>query len=270
MPDQLNLSPTLDHIVILVSHDTLSSLPDQLKNILIVAPGGNHADGLTSNKLVLFKDGVYIEFIAFFNHVDAKQRSKHRWGNLKEGTVIDWAFTAPHGVDFASIRQRVLNGDTGFMYEEPAHWGRKRADGVMLEWTLSAARGTSEDVISPGWLPFWVFDITPRNLRVPYAVEPAMTEHPSGVNGISSLSILVPEQVLSSLVKTYAAIYGENIPAVEGAEWGYEVPAGSNAGRQTISLLKGSPIPEVTIKMAFKGLNRGSVELLPGLIVEIE
>jgi hypothetical protein len=267
MLDQL---PTLDHIVILVSHDTLQSLPDRLQSTLIVVPGGNHADGLTSNKLVLFQDGVYIEFIAFFDDINPERRSKHRWGNLKEDTIIDWAFTSPPGVDFNSIRQQVMNADTGFSYEEPAAWGRKRADGVMLEWTLSAAKSASDHAITPGWLPFWVFDKTPRELRVPYAVEPAMTEHPSGVRGVSSLSLLVPEQVLTNLTKAYAAIYGANAAALGGSEWGYEVPSGSMDGRRTVSLLKSTQISGVTIGIAFKGRSSGRVELLPGLVVKVE
>lgn len=270
MLDQRNLLPTLDHIVILVSQHTLQSLPDRLQGILIIVPGGTHADGFTSNKLVLFQDGVYIDFIAFFDYIDPERRSKHRWGNLKEDTIIDWAFTSPPGVDFDSIRQQVLNVDTGFAYEEPAAWGRKRADGVMLEWTLSAAKSASDNTITAGWLPFWVFDKTPRELRVPYAVEPAMTEHLSGVRGISSLSLLVPEQVLPKLTKTYAAIYGESAAASGGSEWGYETPSGSTEGRRTVSLLKSAQTSEVTIRIAFKGRSSGRVELLPGLVVEVE
>ena len=57
--------PNLDHIVILISHDALLTLSDHLQDHFVIAPGGTHADGLTSNKLILLPDGVYLESIAF-------------------------------------------------------------------------------------------------------------------------------------------------------------------------------------------------------------
>ncbi|KAJ5958517.1 uncharacterized protein N7479_005667 [Penicillium vulpinum] len=270
MSRQTDLLPTLDHIVILVSHDTLLGLSERLRDIFIVAPGGTHADGLTSNKLVFFQDGVYIEFIAFHDNIDHERRKKHRWGTLKEGSIIDWAFTYPPGRDFSPTKQRVLNADTGFLYGEPAFGGRKREDGTILEWKISAPTDALGSPISPGWLPFWCLDKTPRELRVPYEVEPALTQHPSGVHGVASLSLFVPEKDLSNLGKTYASIYDETPTISDDQGWEYEVPSGSATGRHIISLLRYEESPEVTIKLALEGPKCGKVEILPGLEIDIE
>src|SRR5690625_157113 len=116
--------PTLDHIVILVSHQTLQTIPDRLQDVLVVAPGGAHADGLTSNKLILLADGVYIEFIAFFDDVDPERRRRHRWGNLKENNIVDWAYTLPHEGGFGAVQQRVADAQAGYTYDDPVAGGR--------------------------------------------------------------------------------------------------------------------------------------------------
>ena len=58
-------TPILDHIVILVPHETLTNLPPWLTDAFTVLEGGRHADGVTENKLILLQDGVYFELIAF-------------------------------------------------------------------------------------------------------------------------------------------------------------------------------------------------------------
>ncbi|KAJ5155797.1 hypothetical protein N7492_008600 [Penicillium capsulatum] len=112
-------TPILDHIVILVSHTVLSGISQHIEGQFTLAPGGNHADGLTTNKLILLSDGVYLEFIAFFDHVDPERRRKHRWGNQKEGTIIDWAFTLPSESDFGAIQQRLADAKLRLSYTDP-------------------------------------------------------------------------------------------------------------------------------------------------------
>lgn len=270
MSGHAELSPILDHIVILVSHETLLGLSDRIQHLFIVAPGGTHADGLTSNKLVLLPDGVYIEFIAFFPDVGPEKRKNHRWGNLKEGTVIDWAFTlASDGGDFGSVKRRIQDTDAGFFYEDPVPGGRKKENGTILKWSVSAPRDTLGNAVYPGRLPFWCLDQTPRDLRVPYAVEPHLTHHPSGVRGISSLSLFVPNGEISNLAKAYNAVYGRSDPTVlVDRVWQYAVPSGSAAGRHTISLC--GTEGETVIKLLLNGPNRGEFELFPGLVLEVE
>lgn len=273
MPGQAELSPTLDHIVILISHETLLGLSDCIQHLFIVAPGGTHADGLTSNKLVLLPDGVYIEFIAFFPDIDPEKRRSHRWGNLKEGTVIDWAFTLPSddggGDVFGSVQRRVQDADAGFFYEDAVPGGRKKDNGTILKWAVSAPRHTTlGHAVYPGGLPFWCLDRTPRDLRVPYAVEPHLTHHPSGVQGVSFLALLVPTGEVPNLAKTYNAVFGRSDDPQDRV-WQYAVPSGSAAGRHAISL-SGIEGDETFLKLLLNGPSRGTFELLPGLVLEVE
>ncbi|KAH8430779.1 VOC family protein [Aspergillus melleus] len=254
--------PTLDHIVILVSHKTLLGLSDSLHRLFTVAPGGNHADGLTSNKLVLLKDGVYIEFIAFFDHVDPERRKQHRWGNLNENTIIDWAFTFPPRDDFDAIKQRVLDTKTGYHYQEPEAWGRKRNDGTMLEWRLSAPVDSQDHPVQ-GLIPFWVLDKTPRELRVPFEAQPELTDHPCRAIGVSSLSVAVPHGRTSNLKKVYEAIY--DLPARN--QWPYEVPSDKKVGTHCVSILEDE---EMAITLTLSGPERNRAEVLPGLVFNIE
>ncbi|KAB8230302.1 VOC family protein [Aspergillus alliaceus] len=264
--------PSLDHIVVLISHDTLLTLSDRLQHLFFVAPGGTHADGLTSNRLILLPDGVYIELIAFAKDADPEQRRKHRWGSRKENTIIDWALTLPSERDFAAVQQRVLASNAVISYQNPVAGGRKRDDGAILEWVVSAARDAQGNAISPGSLPFWCLDRTPRHLRVPYQEQPDLTQHPSGVLGISSLSVSVPEAQLSDLSTVYDAIYppagSTGLPPLN---WHYEVPSGSSVGKHNISLSanegdEGEPV----VRLTFHGETPGQVELLPGLIIAVE
>ncbi|KNG85322.1 hypothetical protein ANOM_006293 [Aspergillus nomiae NRRL 13137] len=237
--------PSLDHIVILIPHDSLLSLSDRLQDHFVIAPGGTHADGLTSNKLILLPDGVYIEFIAFAKDASPEQRRKHRWGNLKENTIIDWALTLPSESDFTAVQQRVLDSNAGLSYQDPIAGGRKREDGVVLEWAISAARDAHGNAISPGHLPF------------------------CGVRGISSVSVSVPGAQLSDLSTVYDAIYTpEGSRGLEPGTWHYEVPSGSEDGRHTISVSANDVEAEVTL--TFHGERPGQVELLPGLTVIVE
>ncbi|ODM16256.1 hypothetical protein SI65_08255 [Aspergillus cristatus] len=265
MSDRVRPSPILDHIVILVSHDILLDLDNRVQRLFNLMPGGTHEDGMTSNKLILFSDGVYIEFIAFYADVDPERRRKHRWGNLKEGTIIDWAFTLPPDGDFRPLSGRVLDANVGISYEDPVPGGRKREDGTTLKWTVSTAKNALGNAIPPGYLPFWCLDKTPRDLRVPYSVEPHLTQHQTGVRGISALLLSVPRKEIPSLTKAYDVICG---PAPEDQVWHYEVPSGSTAGRNTISI--SGTEGDAAITLVLNGLNCGQVEILPGIIFKVE
>lgn len=258
--------PTLDHIVILVSYNTLENLTSYLQDLFTVAPGGKHSNGLTSNKLVLLEDGVYMEFIAFYDHIDPTQRRSHRWGSLRENSIIDWAFTYPPDNDFNAIRHRVSGTNTGITYEEPAEWSRKRNDGIMLEWTLSTPTSTPPgSQIPPGYLPFWCLDTTARSMRVPYAEMPHLAQHPSNVRGIVSLELTVGTEEVTYLAKAYEAMCGGPV-SLENQVWHYRVPEGSQYG--TVSLRDTSG--EASIILTLRGPISRTVEALPGLEFKIE
>ncbi|KAJ6111483.1 hypothetical protein N7523_007544 [Penicillium sp. IBT 18751x] len=258
MPSQAPQTPILDHIVILVSHKDLLGISKHIEGHFTLAPGGNHADGLTTNKLVLFADGVYLEFIAFFDDVDPERRRHHRWGKETERTIIDWAFTLPSESDFVAVQQRFQNADTTISYTDPIPGGRTKPDGTVLEWAVCTPKDSQSDVVAPGSMPFWCLDRTTRDRRVPYKLESHLTRHPNGVKGISAVSVQVPDLEASKLKSSYDAIFD--------GKWSYDVPSGSTAGKRAFSLSNG----EAVIKLLFYGSKTGQVELLPGLVVDVE
>lgn len=209
-------TPLLDHIVILVPHSFLTSPPDWFTGLFTIYPGGQHAGGLSENSLVLFADGSYIEFFAFVPGADPAERAAHRWGNQKEGAVVDWALTLPGsageglgGVEkaFKTIQTAVDGTHTGFSYSDLTPGGRNRPDGVELKWAISSAQQGKENT-EPGLLPFWCLDDTKRELRVPYKQE-GVAKHPSGAVGVALVSVTPPEQAAAEkLDKVYDALLG--------------------------------------------------------------
>lgn len=131
-----------------------------------VVPGGQHADGLTSNALVALADGIYIELIAFEKPANEyppdSPRSNHWWAN-KEPGWIDWACLGLEDHVDQTIAARDREVRSGVQYQEGKIGGRTRAgDGQELKWRvtfpeLKHGRGT---------VPFFCQDLTPRELRV--------------------------------------------------------------------------------------------------------
>ncbi|KAJ5637551.1 hypothetical protein N7490_007430 [Penicillium lividum] len=251
-------TPILDHFVILVSHKTLVGISEYTNGQFTLAPGGTHADGLTTNKLILFPDGVYLELIAFFDDIDPEKRHQHRWGNEKEGTIIDWAFTLPSEGDFSTIQDRVQDAAAGVSYTNPISGGRTKPDGTVLKWAIGAPIDDQGNLVDPGLMPFWCLDRTPRADRVPYETQAHLTRHPNGVRGVSSVLIRAPEDGDVKLEGAYDAIFG--------GVWKYEVPSGSTVGRNVVSLSG----DKVGIQLVFHGSKSGYGELLPGLVFDIE
>ncbi|KAM0082175.1 hypothetical protein ACKRZS_005672 [Fusarium odoratissimum] len=266
------LRPTLDHIVILVSYQTLQELPKRLENVLTVIDGGAHADGRTVNKLIEFSDGVYIELIAFQHGLDPERRKTHRWGELEENTLVDWAYTLPDEKDFDVIQQRVKEANSEIIYHDPVAGGRIRPDGVELKWSVASAYTTSGKAVHPGKAPFWCLDRTPRHLRVPYkeddGSESSYTKHPSGAIGVSGVSIAVPKEERHVIEEVYDGIHGST---TEEGTWPFVVHSGSVNGKQEITL-EGSQDQERHIHLTLLGDKSSpeSIEILPGLKFSFE
>ena len=258
--------PSLDHVVILVSPSTLQDLPSKLTDSFTVASGGKHTNGITSNKLILFQDGVYIELIAFADDADPGERKKHPWGLLREGQIIDWGYTLLSTTsDIEPIRQRVRDADAGITYGEPQPMGRTRPDGVELEWVIFSARHDSGEPTRPGRLPFWCLDQTPRRLRVPYEGSD-LTRHPCGALGVSRVSVTAPKSQVSALAQVYGAIHDGG---AAGRCWPFVVPSGAG-GAHSVSLSDGDQPPQIKLTLVGGKHSPSTVELVPGLVVEFE
>lgn len=230
-------NPLLDHIVILVPHSFLTSPPEWFAKLFTFYPGGQHADGLTENTLVLLPDGSYIEFIAFVPGIDLEKRGKHKWGGKKEGTVIDWALTLPASagdgleepkIAFEKIQTAVEGTQTGLIYGELVPGGRQRPDGKLLEWAVASAyrsEGSKTEAIEPGILPFWCLDGTKRELRVPY-LQNEFAEHPTGAVGVALVSVTPGDQLeAEKLDKVYDVLLGGDASDYDSL-WHLETIAG--------------------------------------------
>lgn len=227
-------TPILDHIVILVPHSTLLSLPSWLTEAFTVLQGGRHAGGVTENKLILFQDGVYLELIAFIPGQD-DGRNSHRWGQRREGHIVDWANSLDREEDLEVIRQRVGSGGSGIKYSGPTPGGRVRPDGTELKWVISAPyidddSGKLAGGFVGGEAPFWCLDRTPRHLRVPYQVK-GNVEHASGALGVVGVTITVRDEGLFGILKkTYDALQGhdgtakKDSAAAKAFSWRLQVP----------------------------------------------
>lgn len=191
----------LDHLVLFIPVDAATKLPRTpafFSDNFTLSPGGFHADGASSNVLILLADGCYIELISF---VDTKLAPKHWWG--PDSTFVgwkDWCLTTSNTPEEnqANLKES---------HSEPVHGGRKRADGVDVKWAVTFPKGENGGQDLRGRLPFFCHDITPREVRVP--IQTQNTTHASGATGVKELTVIVKDQDhLDKTRRSYAAILG--------------------------------------------------------------
>ena len=184
----------LDHVVVAV-HDLQRAIEDYRSKGFTVTPGGRHpAPRTSSNALVVFEDGAYLELISW-----SPPNPAERWSNLLqqfgEG-YIDFALIpedVPRAIEEAKSRGLALNG--------PIDGSRMRPDGKLVKW--QTARQATFD------LPFLCGDVTPREWRVPLEGR----QHANGVRGIQRITVAVRDARASA--ERYAALLG----AGPGAEF---------------------------------------------------
>jgi len=208
----------LDHIVHLTSPGSVEATSEQFRKLgFNVIPGGTHSDGLTTNALVVFKDGIYLELICFTHppsHYPPGSPARHkrdtnRWASKPLGW-IDFAFLgngsliSPRISDIINDRAKQDGTDVKYMPEQAG--GRRRPDGQELKWVISAPEAEKG-----GTLPFFCGDVTPREWRVP-GDPPSNTEHPSTARGIAHVCILTSAQTLTSVSRELTSVVGE-VPA---------------------------------------------------------
>lgn len=236
-------APSLDHIILLLPHAHLTHPPAWLTANFTLTPGGRHADGRTENALIAFRDGTYIELIAFIDDSPA-HRAGHWWGTAPYG-LIDWALTSASATDTAALNRRLARDDPaaalGLRYAAPAAGGRTRPDGRELSWLVSFPVG-----VPRGAAPFFVHDVTPRGLRVPGGA--AATTHPCGAVGIARVTQLVRRDGAAAYLAAYAAIADSRAEfGVEGAVLEIEAPvmeAGLGRARPRLAVETAAPEDE--------------------------
>jgi len=184
---------SLDHIVIAVSN-----LDDALADYAALGfnpiKGGEHANGITHNNLVIFEDGSYLELIAW-----KRPNAGDRWSDIyhRDGEGL-----VDHALLPGDIEAVVKGAQArGLDIEDPIPGGRNRPDGERLAW--KTARSPKPDV------PFLCGDVTPRRLRV--QEDAAIRKQPNGVTGVAEVTVAVRD--VDASAKRYAALLGQEPPA---------------------------------------------------------
>jgi len=156
-----------------------------------VSPGGIHADGLTHNALVTFRDGSYIELLAF----RSKDVGQHRWARYRGfWGPIDYAISIPDLSTFAPHLKT-----KGLPYSDMSNGGRTRPDGIELKWRSVFA---TDQTLG---LPFFIEDVTDRSLRVPMHTDSVL--HPNAATGIADVHVAVPD--LNLATGHFELLFGE-------------------------------------------------------------
>jgi catechol 2,3-dioxygenase-like lactoylglutathione lyase family enzyme len=203
----------LDHLVILVQ-DLEEAITDYGRLGFRVTPGGEHADGLTRNALVPFRDGTYLELVAFIEPEDGRDNV---WGwqrFLPHEGLIDYCATSEDlQEDVARLR------GLGLEVEDLGEGGRRLPDGREIRWRSASIRQEGRV------LPFLIEDVTSRQMRVPGG--PA-ADHPNGATGIPRLEISTPEAARTPRVRGLRDLPGGTLRRKEGRPVG-DRPLGGRA-----------------------------------------
>jgi Glyoxalase-like domain len=177
----------IDHVT--VAGRDLRAMQQALQSVGLHAEyGGAHSNHATEMALTSFPDGSYLELIAIQPKADSAAVSEHVWSKFLEGNAgpCAWATRVAHIADEA----------------KPLKNGRKRPDGVQLEWETAQ--------VGPGngtFFPFLIHDFTPRDLRAYPSGKPTTTNF----TGITKVYIAVKN--LDDAIAEYQRAY--KLPAPE-------------------------------------------------------
>ncbi|MGJ3237221.1 MAG: VOC family protein [Anaerolineae bacterium] len=181
---------SIDHIVIHVQ-DLETAIARYRDVGFTVNYGGQHADGITENALIIFADGTYVELIAL---VDGKTYDEAGFkGLLKAGGEGYTGYALQSDdleADLEAIRER------GLVVGEVREGSRARPDGTLLQWKMAQLDNSMS--------PFMIQDVTERHLRVPNESE--QVTHPNGATGIHE--VLIHTNDLEATLAHYSLIFG--------------------------------------------------------------
>jgi hypothetical protein len=160
--------------------------------------GGPHANHATEMALTSFPDGSYLELIAIQPQPDATGLAATPWRKCMEGNAGPCAW-AVRPADLAAEAERMRKA--GVAVTEPAKNGRRRPDGVELQWeTAQVGSGNGN------FFPFLIRDFTPRDRRAYPSGKPTAPNY----TGIAKVVLAVDD--LDSAIARYQRAYGLPAP----------------------------------------------------------
>jgi hypothetical protein len=161
--------------------------------------GGPHSNHATEMALASFPDGSYLELIAIQPNADPAALAAHYWHKFLETDGGPCAWAVRPG-DLSAEVERLRKA--GIAVTDPRRAGRKRPDGVELDWETAQVGPTNG-----GFFPFLIHDFTPRDNRAFPSGKPTT----AGWTGIQKVVIGV--QDLDAAIVRYQKAYA--LPAPE-------------------------------------------------------
>jgi hypothetical protein len=156
--------------------------------------GGKHSNHATEMAQASFPDGSYLELIAIQPKADLAALAAHYWHKFMEADAGPCAW-AIRPADFSAEVERLRK--TGVAVTGPNRSGRKRPDGVELDWETAQVGPTNG-----GFFPFMIHDFTPRDNRA----------NPSGKAATSDwtglVKVVIGVENLESAIARYQKAYG--------------------------------------------------------------
>src|SRR6516164_2904865 len=156
--------------------------------------GGPHANHATEMALTSFPDGSYLELIAIQPKAEPAALAATPWRRCMEGNAgpCGWA-VRPADIEAEAERLR----KTGVAVKAPAKNGRRRPDGVQLDWeTAQVGTGNGD------FFPFLIHDFTPRERRAYPSGKPTTSNY----RGIARVVLGVND--VEAAIAQYERAYG--------------------------------------------------------------
>lgn len=156
--------------------------------------GGPHSNHATEMAQASFPDGSYLELIAIQRKADPAALAAHYWHKFMEADAGPCAW-AIRPSDFSEEVERLRKA--GVSVTDPRRAGRKRPDGVELDWETAQVGPTNG-----GFFPFMIHDFTPRGNRAYPSGKPSASDW----TGVVKVVIGVGD--LESAIARYQKAYG--------------------------------------------------------------
>lgn len=156
--------------------------------------GGPHSNHATEMALTSFPDGSYLELIAIQPNADPAAVAAHEWHKQLRGNggPCAWA-VRPANLDSEIARLRAAS----IHVSEARKNGRKRPDGVQIEWEAAQVGAGNGN-----FFPFLIHDFTPRERRAYPSGKPTTGEY----TGVSKVVIGVND--LDASIAQFQRAYG--------------------------------------------------------------
>jgi len=184
----------IDHVT--VAGRNVQAMIETLRSVAGISAeyGGPHTNHATEMALASFTDGSYLELIAIQPKADPAALASHYWHKFMEADAGPCAW-AIRPADLSGEVERLRKA--GVSVTDPRRAGRKRPDGVELDWETAQVGPTNG-----GFFPFLIHDFTPRDNRAFPSGKPTATEWSGVVN------VVIAVRDLEGAIARYRSAYG--------------------------------------------------------------